>query len=294
MFAINRLKQVFESSPEIEISNSSKMILMSDVHRGTKSWADNFANNVSIYDKALSYYLNEGFTYIEIGDGDELWENKFFSEILTTYGRIFEILNQFHIRNRLYLIFGNHDIEKRNKKFIKKNSYLHYNYCKQKYEPLFYNIKYYEGLILKYSYDNKIFLVHGHQGDILNDLLWKIARFLVRYIWRPLEIYFGFKDPTSAAKNYKKKRSTEKRIADWANLNKQMIITGHTHRPMFPTNNDSIYYNTGSCVHPNCITGIEIENGEMKLVRWCKSNKDELGIIRVVMSDSKKLHSLYK
>lgn len=24
----------------------------------------------------------------------------------------------------------------------------------------------------------------------------------------------------------------------------------------------------GSCVHPRCITGIEIENGEIRLIKW--------------------------
>jgi len=33
----------------------------------------------------------------------------------------------------------------------------------------------------------------------------------------------------------------------------------------------SYYYNTGSCVHPRCITCIEIEQGRMALVKWSMS-----------------------
>ena len=28
------------------------------------------------------------------------------------------------------------------------------------------------------------------------------------------------------------------------------------------------YYNCGSCVHPRCITGIEVEAGQLTLVKW--------------------------
>ena len=65
--------------------------------------------------------------------------------------------------------------------------------------------KVYEGIILENEYNNKqrIFLIHGHQGDLINDRLWKLGRFLVRYIWKPLEIW-GLNNSTRAAKNYKK------------------------------------------------------------------------------------------
>ena len=47
-----------------------------------------------------------------------------------------------------------------------------------------------------------------------------------------------------------------------------MIITGHTHRPMFPDVGEVPYFNDGSCVHPRCITAIEIERGYITLVKW--------------------------
>jgi hypothetical protein len=39
---------------------------------------------------------------------------------------------------------------------------------------------------------------------------------------------------------------------------------------------DAVYYNTGSCVHPRCITGIEITAGrdqqaDIKLIKWAYS-----------------------
>lgn len=43
---------------------------------------------------------------------------------------------------------------------------------------------------------------------------------------------------------------------------------GHTHRPRFPEPGDIALFNDGSCVHPRSITGLEIENGEISLIKW--------------------------
>jgi len=50
--------------------------------------------------------------------------------------------------------------------------------------------------------------------------------------------------------------------------NKQMLIAGHTQRSVFPVPGKAPYFNTGSCVHPRCIVGIEINNGSITLVKW--------------------------
>jgi len=81
----------------------------------------------------------------------------------------------------------------------------------------------------------------------------------------------GVNDPTSPAKNFEKRVKLEKEMVDWLDSNKEkvgLLIVGHTHRPHLPQKDESPYCNTGSCVHPRCITGIEIENGEIQLVKW--------------------------
>jgi hypothetical protein len=60
----------------------------------------------------------------------------------------------------------------------------------------------------------------------------------------------------------------EKRIMKWVQASKQMLIGVHTHRPRFPNDGEPPYFNDGSCVHPRCIIGIEIENGEVSLIKW--------------------------
>lgn len=271
----SRLSEIFKTSMEISFDNSSKIVIISDCHKGDGSWVDDFSHNQNLYYCAIKYYYENGFTYIDLGDSEELWKNRSFPEICNIYSDIFELLHRFYIENRFYMIFGNHDIEKKFPCFTEKYLSKYYNRRTDKYESLFEGITVHEGLILKSTEtQKKLFLVHGHQGDLISDIFWKVGRFLTRYVWRRLE-FFGVKDPTSAAKNYEKKKKVEKKIIEWASANKQTVIAGHTHRPTCPSKNGVQYFNVGSCVHPDCITCIEIVNSEISLVKWVvKTKKD--------------------
>ncbi|MFP3155064.1 serine/threonine protein phosphatase [Lachnospiraceae bacterium ZAX-1] len=248
-----RLDEVYNNAVCIPLCPEKPYVLMSDCHRGDGNWNDNFAHNKSIYLAALKEYYDRGFTYIELGDGDELWENRSIEEIIEKHYEVFRLLKKYHDCGRFLMMYGNHDMEKHEGLVMK---------C-------FPNIPVFESILLKNCENNTgMFLLHGHQGDFINDTLWKVSRFLVRYLWRPLEL-LGVKDPTSAAKNYRKKDRIEKKLAAWAKKHHQILIAGHTHRPSFAIQPDKdYYYNTGSCVHPYSTTAIEICNGNMTLVKW--------------------------
>ncbi|GAB6155458.1 hypothetical protein JCM17380_42090 [Desulfosporosinus burensis] len=265
---LKRISKVFQSAEEIPFDDSSRIILMSDVHRGDGGWADDFSKNQNLYFAALTHYYNEDYTYIEIGDGDELWKNKKLSEVRYVHSHAFWLLSKFFKEGRLYSIFGNHDMVKRDHEFVKNNMYQYFDEQEKKYIPLFENIKVHEGLVLKHKLTNqKILLIHGHQVSFIDYEMWKLSRFLVRYLWRPLES-FGVNDPTSTAKNYDKKDAVEKQLIEWVTREKHMLIAGHTHRPRFPQVGEPPYFNDGSSVHPRCITGIEITDGNITLVKW--------------------------
>lgn len=271
----NRLSKIYKSALEIPFDASSKIVLISDCHRGDGSWVDDFSHNQNLYYCAIKYYFKNDYVYIDLGDSDELWKNSRFHDICNIYSDIFQLLHKFYQENRYYMIFGNHDIVKRYPCYIKKNLTSYYNGRTDQYESLFEDIKVHEGLILKdVETQKKLFLVHGHQGDILSDIFWRTGRFLSRYLWRRLE-FFGLKDPTSAAKNYDKKKKVERKIIDWVIANNQAVIAGHTHRPACPGENDTLYFNTGSCIHPNCITCIEIVNSEVSLIKWDIKTKED-------------------
>ncbi len=275
MNILKRISRIFESSPEIPIDDSSKIILMSDVHRGDGSRADNFAPNKNIYFTALTHYYNEGYTHIEIGDGDELWQNKKLSDIVSVHSDVFGLLSRFFKEDRFYLIFGNHDMVYKDDDFVRENLFRYFDEEEKEHIHFCKNIKAYEGLVLKHRVTGQeILLMHGHQADFLDYDLWKLARFLVRYIWTPLEL-FGLNDPTRAAKNYSKKEEVEKELIKWVEQEGVMLICGHTHRPMFPEVGKLPYFNDGSCVHPRGITGIEISGGNITLIKWSVKAKPD-------------------
>ncbi|AFV03533.1 MULTISPECIES: metallophosphoesterase family protein [unclassified Dehalobacter] len=275
MNAVDRISKAFQSAEEIPIDDSSKMILMSDVHRGDGSWADDFSGNENLYFAALTHYYKEQYTYIELGDGDELWKYKNMSDIVPVHKDTFSLLQKFYNEGRVYFIYGNHDMVKSNDHFVQKCFNRYYDAEEKRHVPLFENVKFREGLVLRYKdSDRKILLIHGHQGSMLDYTFWGLRRFLVRYVWKKLEL-FGFKDPTSTAKNYHKKDSIEQNLTEWVNQEKHMLIAGHTHRPMFPDAGKPLYFNDGSCVHPRSITGIEIAEGNITLVKWNVKTKDD-------------------
>ena len=62
-----------------------------------------------------------------------------------------------------------------------------------------------------------------------------------------------------------------------------MVIAGHTHRPRFPEPNELPYFNDGSCVHPRSITGIEIVDLKISLIKWHIISKKD-GTLQIVKS----------
>lgn len=249
-----RISAAFRDALCLPLSSGSRYVLMSDCHRGVGNAGDNFMKNEYLYLAALDFYFRKGFTYLELGDGDELWENRSMKRIEEMHKDSFEMLERFRREKRFYAVYGNHDIVKRKASFSQ--------------EPI------YAGIILQDSDRKKsIYLTHGHQADALNSTFWRLSRFLVRYIWRPLEL-LGIQDPTNAAKNNTRKEESEKRLTQWARRNNCMLITGHTHHPMIGTK-DSPYCNSGSCIHPCGITCIEIENRCLTLVKWSMRTRQD-------------------
>lgn len=264
------MNKTFNKAHLVGINKESKIIFFSDLHKGDNSYADDFKHNMKIYEYALHDYFKKEFTYIEIGDGIELWENKSFAPIYQAHKSSFNLLKLFNEQKRLFLIWGNHDMEFRDPIFVEKlrNKYFLPKNLADKH--LLFNLKYYESLLLNIEgTDKNIFVFHGHQADYMNYVHWKFNRFFVRYFWKYMQIWFGISDPTSPAKNYNELIKVEKKLNKWiVKNNNQMIICGHTHRPRFPDPGDIPHFNDGSCVHPNSIIGIEIIDLKISLIKW--------------------------
>jgi UDP-2,3-diacylglucosamine pyrophosphatase LpxH len=282
----------YKNARRIPLNCDSKIIFFSDCHRGDNSYADDFVHNSKIYFHALRNYYENDFIYIELGDGIELWENRNFEEIFDAHQNVFLLLRDFYLKNRLHMLWGNHDMVFKNKHRTDTLLGTYFDAISSSEKELLKGFIFEEGIILDVEGLNKnILLIHGHQADFFNYVLWKWSRFLVRVLWKPLQIV-GVKDPTSPAKNYKELLRVERRLKKWilAN-NNQMIIAGHTHRPRFPNPDDLPYFNDGSCVHPRSITGIEIVDLQISLIKWHTiSLKDgTLQIVKTVLEGPRDL-----
>lgn len=290
--AKKRLDKAYKNAKVIDFDDDSKFVFFSDCHRGDNSFADDFANNRNIYFHALKHYYTEGFHYCELGDGDEIWENLSFESIFNAHKHVYLLMKLFYKADRLHMIWGNHDMVYRNQSYVEKYLATYFEPKSGEYIELFKGIKYHEALVLKHRMTGQeLFLTHGHQADWWNYLFWKWSRFLVRVLWKPLNV-MGIADPTSPAKNWKELIKIERRTKKWiADNNNLLTIVGHTHRPRFPEPGDIAFFNDGSCVHPRSITGIEIENGEISLIKWQIATKDDgtLQIVRVLLEGPTKL-----
>lgn len=292
-----RLTRAYEQAKVISFDDTSKFILFSDCHRGDNSFADDFAKNRNIYFHALQHYFNNGFQYCEVGDGDELWENLRFDSIFQAHKNVYKLLKRFHLQKRLHMIWGNHDMVYKDPSYVEKHLYRYFEPVEDCEKELFEGIKYHEGIVLRHTETlQELFLTHGHQADWWNYTFWRWGRFLVRVLWKPLQVW-GIADPTSPAKNYIELKKVERRIKKWI-LEKNLLITivGHTHRPRFPEPGEIPLFNDGSCVHPRSITGIEIENGTITLIKWQIATKDDgtLQIVRRVLEGPQKLTDYQK
>lgn len=290
------LDNAFKKAVPLKINCDSKLILFSDLHKGDNSYADDFAHNMEIYTYAIHEYFEKGYTYIELGDGIELWENYSFEPIYMAHRKVFELMKLFYVQKRLHLLWGNHDMIFRDPLTVEKIFYQFFTPENIKEKEQLFDLKFHESLMLEIeNTDKKIFLIHGHQADWLNYKMWKVSRFFVRYFWMPLQKWFNIKDPTSPAKNYKNLIKVERKLKDWMlKNNNQMVIAGHTHRPRFPDPGELPYFNDGSCVHPNSIIGIEIENLEISLVKWHTSiDKDQQAEITKTVLEGPQSLDLY-
>lgn len=263
-----RLTKAYNNAKIEYFDNNSRYIFFSDCHRGNCTPSDEFAKNQNIFLFALEYYFNNGYTYVELGDGDELWQNSNFKEIRLAHDEVYTLFQKFYDYNRLIMLYGNHNIYLKYRNFVEENYYEYYDDYNQETIKLFPNINIHEAVIFKHKYTGQeILAVHGHQGDLMNDKFWRFTLLSVRYFWRYLHS-IGFTNPSSPVKNAEKIHKIERFYSNWIEKNKIMIICGHTHRPHFPKINELPYFNDGSCVRANGIQGIEIADGKIILVEW--------------------------
>ncbi|NLK28868.1 MAG: serine/threonine protein phosphatase [Clostridiales bacterium] len=280
MFTDQRLTQAYKKARVEYFDEKSKYIFFSDSHRGDDSVSDEFARNQNLFLHALDYYYNNGYTYVEVGDGDELWEYPKFKYIRIAHSDVFTNLKKYHMDNRLIILYGNHNINLKNKKYVCKNYYHFYDEYGQGVVDLLNGLVPIESLVLRNKKTKQeILVVHGHQGDFINDQIWYVSKFLLRFFWKYMHVV-GFHNPSSPARNLYKRHKIEKNYNKWIAKHKMMLICGHTHRPKFPKPGELPYFNSGCCINTRGITGIEITEGKIMLVDW-RIRADKNGVLQI-------------
>ncbi|MDB5199711.1 MAG: hypothetical protein JWO92_1674 [Chitinophagaceae bacterium] len=271
---------------EVDFEND-KFIIFSDHHKGNKDQGDDFANNEPNYLAALDYYLLNKFTYINLGDAEELWKYAP-KEVISKNMTALKSEAKFQQENKYHKTFGNHDLTWKNKLDVDiwfKNIFR---------LPL----PVWEGILLKTMIGGKplsIFLTHGHQGDKMSDNN-AFSTWMVAHIWRPLQRYLQL-NVNTPAKDYTLRDKHNIMMHEWSSRRENLLlITGHTHKPVFASGlysdhpNNTIneskiavastlskvkpsYFNSGCCCYNDGnITGIEIAEGKISLVKWFLEN----------------------
>lgn len=284
---------------------NDRFIILSDHHKGNKDYGDDFANNETNYLAALEHYLLNKFTYINLGDAEELWKYGP-KEVISKNITSLRSEAKFQEENRYYKTFGNHDLTWKNKLDVD----IWFKDVFSLPQPVW------EGILLKTIINEKplsVFLTHGHQGDKMSDNN-AFSTWMVAHIWRPLQRYLQI-NVNTPAKDYSLRDKHNIMMHEWSSRRENLLlITGHTHKPVFasglysdhPNNtvNDTkiavatkqskikpTYFNSGCCCYNDGnITGIEIADGKISLVKWYLENNTS----RRMVLEEKELVELIK
>lgn len=92
-----------------EVSINDKFIILSDQHKGARDYADDFQLAEKNYLEALVHYNKEDYHYINLGDSEELWEN-LLESVIKHNKQTFRNEAEFLKRKAFTKIFGNHDL----------------------------------------------------------------------------------------------------------------------------------------------------------------------------------------
>ncbi len=208
-------------------ARSDRLVVLSDMHRGKRDRADDFGPCEEAYLRALDHYLRHGYTLAMLGDVEELWKSPAHA-VIAAYPEVYQREAAFQAQGRLFRFWGNHDEEWASPILVE-----------QKLGPV--NPagapRVGESLLLNVELDGEtlgsIFLVHGHQGTGFSDTLAFLARFTVRFVWKPLQHVTQLsRNAPSSNRRVREKHNLATR--HWAEgYEKLLLITGHTHRPVF-------------------------------------------------------------
>jgi len=206
---------------------ADRLVVLSDMHRGKRDRADDFRRCESAYARALAHYDQERYTLALLGDVEELWQNRV-DAVIGAYEGVYAAESSFHADGRLIRFWGNHDEE-----WASPAAVRHELGPAHPGAPL--DVR--ESLLLDVRLGDRrlglLFLIHGHQGTGMSDGLAFLARFTVRFVWKPIQ-HLTAVSRNTPSKNRKVRERHHRAMRRWAEGHENLLlIAGHTHRPVF-------------------------------------------------------------
>jgi len=306
--------------PVIPFTDRDKFVILYDQHKGARDGADIFAKAATSYLEALDHYNHNQFFYINLGDSEELWENLIVT-IKHHNKNTFEKEKLFLKRKAFIKIFGNHDLYWDNDPLASVNLLEIYGEQVKIYEGVILkttvNDKTFE-IFMTHGHQGDLqsdgnwfskwfvsdiwgpfqsYLRINPNTPANNDAL-KTAHNEMMYEWSSKRkntlLITGhthqpvFRSLTELESLYEKLEAAKSvNNAPDVELLTQKINELHlkkTKAPSFKGYLDT-YFNSGCCCFDDGdITGIEIEDGCIRLIKWAYKGEKS---VRVVLEESK-------
>ena len=277
-----------------------RYVVFSDIHKGDKRRSDDFQANEMILLHALQYYYQRDYRLILAGDNEEGWECRY-RDIAAAYRKtIYFMEKKFNRRGRDYYLrlYGNHDEKLSDPRFARR--FLTPLVGATRVYPA---VMLGPRLIIIHGHQGEeISDRHSYRGYLLTRLLWKPlqkylglniegmarntgmknARDLLLYEWAAAHrrlIIAGhthravFKSKTEVQSLKEVRQRIIDRQDDFERrfllpgLDKRIAAmerAGRRHNRL----EQSLYFNSGCGVYRNGITAIELQAGEIRLIKW--------------------------
>ncbi|SHF28762.1 metallophosphoesterase [Pedobacter caeni] len=310
----------------IDFDLNAKLIIFSDQHKGSRNYSDDFALSERNYLAALSYYNEQNYLFCSLGDSEELWKNTLLG-VIRNNKATFEQEKLFLKRNAFIKIFGNHDLYWDNDPLAGFTLEKVYGQKIKIYEGVILRIPVKDQLLSIFmthghqgdlqsdgNWFSKWFVsnIWGPLQAYLRinpntpayDNQLKSAHNAIMYDWTAqqtgLALITGhthqpvFNSLTHLERTYIRLEAAKKKgaQAEIQKIEAELTagkISGDTSPRLDYSKNT--YFNTGCCCfNDGDITGIELEGGKIKLIKW-KFNP-ESGPTRIVLEETELEHLL--
>ena len=281
-----------------------RLVVFSDHHRGQGNGADDFRQNKQIYHAALGYYLYKDFRLLLLGDVEELWESSI-QQSIETYRDTLELEQQFVKKNRYLRFLGNHDDKLKQefclaqlRPFLGDNTpildalTIEVGHQGESVGELFFlhghqgkNYGFFDRWAVRHIWANLQVLIRVGYGTPASSFELRRKHEAMVYKWvaglqekvicvcghthRPVFMSHAWEQ---CAENELKKMIAEQKPAEAIAMQHavvEWIRSNPLRKSDIPDDGKPCFFNAGCCSYKDGdITGIEISDGEIRLVKW--------------------------